>query len=79
MIYFLYRHIRLDTGKPFYIGIGKKPDSFKIWNKEFRRAFSIVGRNRIWNGITSRTDYDVEILFESDDCNFIKEKEIWCF
>ena len=22
--YYLYRHIRLDTGEPFYIGIGTK-------------------------------------------------------
>ena len=49
----VYRHRRLDSGKIFYVGI----------SKDKRRPY--VGgryRNKIWNRIVSKTDYDVEIL-----------------
>ena len=37
--YYLYRHIRLDTNEPFYIGIGKKLSNFKQIKNEFNRNF----------------------------------------
>lgn len=74
--YFLYRHIRLDTNQVFYIGIGKKLSNFKQLKTEYYRAFSKKGRNAIWYRIVNKTDYRVEILFESQDNQFIKEKEI---
>lgn len=77
MKYYLYRHIRLDKNEPFYIGIGTKQNrNHSNFKSEYRRAFS---QNRkessIWNNIISKTEYEVEILFESDDYKFIKEKE----
>lgn len=75
--YYLYRHIRLDKNEVFYIGIGTKskniPVSFKT---EFRRAFAKTGRSSFWKGITSKTDFRVEILFQSNDRKFIENQEI---
>jgi hypothetical protein len=61
----LYRHIRLDKNEPFYIGISTN-------NK---RAYDKVSRNKIWKDITSKTDYEVEIIYEHEDIYHIKQKE----
>lgn len=63
--YYLYRHIRLDTNKVFYIGIGKNKDRLK------RKT----GRNKEWLKIIGETDYDAEILLYSNDRDFILKKE----
>lgn len=68
--YYLYRHIRLDKNEVFYIGIGAKRSE-----NDFSRAMSKSGRNQFWINIISKTDYEVEILFESNDYDFIKSKE----
>ena len=65
---YLYRHIRLDKNIPFYIGIGS--------DEKYLRANSNKNRNLHWLNIVSKTEYEVEILFEHDDYEFIKEKEI---
>lgn len=62
----LYRHIRKDINVPFYIGIGKNVS----------RAYSITHRNKHWTSIVSKTEYEVEILFDDIDYGFAKEKEI---
>ncbi len=63
----VYRHIRLDKKEPFYIGIGKT----------IKRAFEKKDRSSAWKGIISRSEYEVDILFEDltweEAC--IKEKE----
>lgn len=74
--YYLYRHIRLDTNKPFYIGIGTKSKDFASYETEYRRAFSIKRRNVYWNRIINKTDYEVEIILESNNVELIKKKEI---
>ena len=76
--YYLYRHIRLDKNEPFYIGIGtKQKRNHNSFKSEYRRAFE---KNRkessVWNNIVSKTEYEIEILLESDDYEFIKQKEI---
>lgn len=71
MQHYLYRHIRLDKYEPFYIGIGTR-----INNCDISRANRISGRNLIWKRIVKKSNYKVEILLESDNYNFIKEKEI---
>lgn len=68
--YYLYRHVRLDKNEPFYIGIGTKQKS-----DPYLRAKDHLTKNNIWKKITSKTDYIVEIILESDDDNFIQEKE----
>jgi len=75
--YYLYRHIRLDKNEPFYIGIGSKKDkNFYAYSSEYERAYTNTSRSTFWKNITSKTDYEVEILLESDDYEFIKQKEI---
>lgn len=70
--HYLYRHIRLDKNEVFYIGIGTKG----INKKGYGRAFENHNENSIWVNIVNKSDYEVEILLESDDYNFIKQKEI---
>lgn len=57
---YVYRHIRKDTNKPFYIGIGN------IAN--YARAYSRSGRNKIWYNIVAKTDFEIEIIL--DDCSW---------
>lgn len=73
--YYLYRHIRLDTDVPFYVGIGTKPNKYRKHNREYCRAYSKT-RNKIWWDIVKKTDYSIEIILESNDYEFIKNKEI---
>jgi NUMOD3 motif len=75
--YYLYRHIRLDKNEPFYIGIGTKSNrQHPNIKSEYKRAYEINRKESyIWNNIVSKTEYEIEILFESNDYNFIKEKE----
>lgn len=61
----VYRHIRLDNGNPFYIGIGKNES----------RAYSKRGRNIFWQRIVSKCGYEVEILFYDLDYEQAKLKE----
>lgn len=69
---YVYRHIRLDKNEPFYIGIGS--------DNNYKRANDKRGRNKIWNGIINKTQYEVEILFDGltweQACK--KEKEFIC-
>ena len=48
----VYRHIRKDNCKTFYVGIGSRED----------RAYTKHGRSGLWNNITNKYDYDVEII-----------------
>jgi hypothetical protein len=74
--YYIYRHIRLDKGEPFYIGLGKKRKKYcDTEESEYERAYVKEGRNILWQRIVDKTDYIVEILVESNDMEFIKEKE----
>ncbi len=65
---YVYRHIRLDKNEPFYIGIGT--------DNNFKRAREKTRRSEFWNKIVSKTDYEVEILFENIDIEKAKKKEI---
>lgn len=76
MKYYLYRHIRLDTNKPFYIGIGTKGNNYNTIRSEYKRAYQKWGRNQHWKRVVKKVDYVIEILFESDEYNEIKQKEI---
>jgi NUMOD3 motif len=63
----VYRHIRLDNGLPFYIGIGINE----------KRAYSTRDRSCFWKRIVDKCGYEVEILFEdiSYEMAIIKEIE----
>jgi hypothetical protein len=62
---YVYRHIRLDNGNPFYIGIGKNES----------RAYSTKGRSKFWQKIVDKCGYEVEILFDDLDYEQAKLKE----
>ena len=66
---YLYRHIRLDTNQPFYIGIGS--------SSNYSRAHEKCRRNLHWSRITNKTKYRIEIVL--DDLTWgeacFKEKE----
>jgi hypothetical protein len=66
---YLYRHIRHDKNEPFYIGIGS--------DETYKRAFAKKkgDRNKIWHGIVSKTDYEVEILLDGLSYSNVIEKE----
>ena len=75
--YYCYRHIRLDKNIPFYIGIGKvRKRNIKSIPHNYDRAYSKRSRNPIWKNIVAKTDYEVEILFETDCEETICKKEI---
>lgn len=61
----LYRHIRFDKNEPFYIGIGT----------DVKRAYNKKDRNRHWKNIVSKTDYEVQILFDDLTWEEACEKE----
>jgi hypothetical protein len=76
--YYLYRYIRNDKDEPFYIGIGTKTNKkigFRSIKSEYHRAYK-KHTGKIYNDISDKTGYNVEILIESDDYEFIKQKEI---
>lgn len=77
--YYLYRHIRLDTDQPFYVGIGTKNKAKGRTGTQkglYIRAFSKHVENSIWMSIINKTQWKVEILLESDNLKFIMQKEI---
>ena len=76
-VFYIYRHLRKDSGEPFYIGLGKvyNPKA-KTHEKYYSRAFQKTKRNRFWNFVVEKTDYEVEIVFEANDRQTIIEKEI---
>lgn len=73
--YYLYRHIRKDKNEPFYIGIGTSKNPECKGKTRYERSYS-KQRNKIWKDITNKTEWEVEILLESDNYDFILEKEI---
>lgn len=64
---YVYRHIRLDNNKPFYIGIGS--------DDLFKRSESHKGRNQIWENIINKTEYRVEIMLDNLTWEEACEKE----
>jgi hypothetical protein len=70
--FYLYRHIRKDSNEVFYIGIGKKP----LRGNVYQRAFSHKRSNDFWKSIVSKTDFEVEIVLESDNREYVQQKEM---
>lgn len=75
--HYLYRYIREDKNEVFYVGIGTKhSDIFYTHAQEFRRAYNKQSRNKHFKNIINKSKYYLEIILESNNHNFIKEKEI---
>lgn len=64
---YVYRHIRLDTNQPFYIGVGTMP--------YYGRAYSSKTRNKYWRNITLNTPFRVDILLDNISREEAIEKE----
>ncbi len=71
MYYYLYRHTRLDTNEVFYIGIGHT-EKLGIYKRSKRKD----NRSDFWKNITNQTEYKIDIIFISEDKQFICRKEI---
>lgn len=75
--YYLYRHIRQDINQVFYIGIGvirSKRNNIKDSYK-YQRAYTKGGRNKHWNNIINKSNYKIQVILESNNREFIEEKE----
>lgn len=64
--HYVYRHIRLDTGRPFYFGKGHG-----------KRVMASSGRNKYWHNILRVTDIRVELIWRglSEDQAYAKESK----
>jgi hypothetical protein len=68
---YLYKHIRLDTNKPFYIGVG----GLRTFDN-YKRAYCKKGRNLYWKNIVASTEYTVDILYIDLTIEEVFKKEI---
>lgn len=76
---YLYRHIRKDTNEVFYVGVGKvyeKDLNTSVYERYYSRAYHKHSRNRFWKFVVDKTDYEVEIIMDSNNYESIKLKEI---
>jgi hypothetical protein len=64
---YIYKHIRKDTNKVFYVGIGK--------NKN--RKNSKYSRNEHWHSITKKTNFYSEIIEDNLTWDLACEREIF--
>ena len=74
--YYLYRHIRLDKNEVFYVGTGTKFVDSPTFERTYQRAFVKRNRSEFWKNVTDKTEYRIDIIMESDDFEFIQNKEI---
>jgi hypothetical protein len=71
-VWYVYQHIRLDKNQVFYIGIGKQKNYRRAYDSEKKK------RNKIWIGITGRSNWKVEIVCDkiSKGEAALKEQEL---
>lgn len=67
---YVYRHIRLDTNIPFYIGIGSDT------NGKYSRAHTKATRSKHWHNIIKKSGYEIEIIIDDISWQQAQEKEI---
>lgn len=73
--HYVYAHYRNDSGSPFYIGMGTKPD-LVYPSTEYERAYSYVDRSGYWHSIVNKHGYTVEIFMEDLTFEEAEAKEI---
>lgn len=75
--YFVYRHIRPDKNKVFYIGIGTINTKENTFIGQHYRAYNRKkSRNNYWKNIVKlNPDYKIQIIYYSDNIEEIQEKE----
>lgn len=76
-IYYVYRHVRLDTNEVFYVGKGTVNQKLGNLKTFYSRAFyKGCKRNSFWKSVVNKTPYSVEVLFQSIDEELVFKKEI---
>ncbi len=77
-MYYVYRHIRLDSNEVFYVGVGKQQIYTKNHTERtvYRRAYNRSSRNKLWLDIAKSTNYKVEILFTDMEYDVAIRKEV---
>lgn len=61
-IYYIYRHLRNDTGTPFYIGRGRIREEATTNKSYYDRAYDANKRTSSWKSIANVSGFTVEIL-----------------
>jgi predicted transcriptional regulator len=74
--FFIYRHLRNDTGKPFYIGKGAHHLQGGSNEVFYGRAYSLKGRTKRWLRIVNKHGHTVEILSDNLTLQEAKAKEV---
>lgn len=75
-IYYLYKHISLDSNEIFYIGVGVKRKFYSnTFESKYERAHNCNGRSSFWKNYVNKHGRKVEIIFEIDDRDLILNKE----
>lgn len=72
--HYTYIHKKLNTNEIFYIGIGTRGKTEQNSDKP-SRAYNKSKRNSLWKNIVNKYGRSVEIVFESDNYEEVKNKE----
>lgn len=62
---YVYKHSRLDTNEPFYIGISEKQAQYSTIKAEFSRAFCKERKSKEWNRVAKISGFSVEIVLDN--------------
>lgn len=73
----MYTHTRLDTDEVFYVGIGKRETRYQKskGRTRYARAYEKTKRSTFWKSVIQKTDYRVDIIFETTSEAKVKLKE----
>jgi len=74
--FYIYRHLRNDTGTPFYIGRGSQHVYAGSYEVFYSRAFEKETRTKRWKNIVAKHGYTVEILLDDLTLEEAKAKEV---
>lgn len=72
--FYLYLHINEETNLPFYVGIGTKEPK-NTFKGVYSRAYKKSSRSQYWKNYTNKYKYSIQILEESDNYEYIKQRE----
>lgn len=77
MRHYLYRHIRVDTGDPFYIGVGTKSVvNHRNILGEYRRAYSKNNRKKISEAKLGKPSWALGRQFSKEHIDNLKESHM---
>ncbi len=74
-VYYIYKHVTLDTNEIFYVGRGKKKLNKILFKSIYYRAYEKGNRTLKWKNKVAKHGYSIDIIFESSDFKEICKKE----